>query len=833
MRWYHPLHDGWSLTPGGGTVPDGPAEALARGPVPATVPGCVHTDLLAAGLIPDPYLDRNEAALGWIGETDWVYQTTFDRPAGAGPADRTDLVFDGLDTVASVSLNGTPLGDTANMHRGYRFPVGDLLRDRGNVLRVTFASALRFARAARDELGDLPRARPEPYNFIRKMACNFGWDWGPTLVTAGIWRPAGLHGWGVARLAGVRPLVTVADGAGVVEVLADIERAGIEHAGAPLVLTATLGPPGAGAGPVASARVEVPAGADRAALRLSVPDPLLWWPRGLGDQPRYPLAVRLSTVDGAGLDEWHRRVGFRDVRLETAPDAHGSAFTVVVNDVPVFVRGVNWIPDDAFPSRIDRGRYAARLAQACAANVNYVRVWGGGIYESEDFYDLADELGLMVGQDFLFACAAYPEGGALAAQVAAEATEQVARLASHPSLVMWTGNNENLWGFADWGWAPVLNGRGWGAEYYHEVLPKIVAELDPTRPYWPGSPYSGSPDRHPNDPDHGTTHIWDVWNREDYTRYLAYRPRFVAEFGYQGPPAHATLRRAVHDEPPAPDGPDLAAHQKAEEGDAKLRRGLAAHLPAPVDFDDWHYLTQLNQARAVSLGVEHFRALRPLCMGAIVWQLNDCWPVISWAAVDGDGRRKPLWYALRRSYADRLLTVQPDPDGGRLDLVAVNDGAAPWRVEAAVRRVRLSGEACASTALAATVPPRSALRLPLPPELATAGEPRQELLTAAADDLRAWWFFAEDKEIAYPPAGYDAVAERVAGGYRVTVRARTILRDLVLSPDRLDPAAEAGEALLTLLPGESATITVTSAVELEPAALTRPPVLRCVNDTPR
>jgi beta-mannosidase len=813
---YRPLSDGWTLSPApGATLPEPLRDVFAAGPVAATVPGCVHTDLLAAGLIADPYLDDNEDAVAWIGYTDWVYQAVFDAPEDGSP--RLDLVFAGLDTVATVELNGVEVGRTANMHREYRFPVRHLVRERDNVVRVTFASACRYAQAQRDALGELPRARPEPYNFIRKMACNFGWDWGPTLVTAGLWRPAGLDGWGVARLARVRPLVTMAGTTGRVEVHVDLDRDGDQ----PLLLTAALAD-------AAQARVEVPAGERSAVLTLTVADPRRWWPRGYGEQPRYPLDLTLSTMDGSVLSSWRRHIGFRSVRLDTAPDEHGSAFTVVVNDVPVFVRGVNWIPDDAFPSRVGRDRYAARLAQACAANVNYVRVWGGGIYESEDFYDLADELGLLMGQDFLFACAAYPEDEPLAGEVAAEAAEQVSRLASHPSLVMWTGNNENIWGFTDWNWAQSLAGRAWGAGYYYDLLPRIVAALDPTRPYWPGSPYSGSQDRNPNDPAHGSTHIWDVWNREDYLRYREYRPRFVAEFGYQGPPAYATLRRAVHDEPLTPDSPGMRSHQKAEDGDGKLRRGLVAHLPEPVDFDDWHFLTQLNQARAVSLGIEHFRAQRPVCMGAIVWQLNDCWPVTSWAAVDGDGRRKPLWYALRRCYADRLLTVQPGAAGP--ELVAVNESGSPWHLDATVTRATLGGQPRAKTVLTLDVAARAAVRVPVPVEVAGTGDPAGELLTVDAGGTGTWWFFAEDRDIAYPPAGYDAVVEPVPGGYRVRVTARTILRDLTLFPDRLDPDAEVDQALVTLLPGESAVFTVASGRDLDPVALTRRPVLRCVND---
>jgi beta-mannosidase len=804
MGSYRPLHDGWTVTPADSS----------EGPVPAAVPGCVHTDLLAAGRIPDPHLDDNEEALRWIGHTDWVYETAFEWNGATEP--RADLVCAGLDTVATVSLNGVELGSTANMHRGYRFDVRPHLESGENRLRIRFDSAYRYAEAVRSRLGDLPNSYPDPFNFVRKMACNFGWDWGPNVATAGIWQPIGLHTWDVARLAAVRPLVTVEDGAGRVDVHVDVER----HGDVPLTVSAA----------VAGSRVEttLAPGERTAVVTLTVRDPELWWPRGYGEQARHLLDVTLRGPDGGAVDTWQRRIGFRSLRLDTTPDADGAPFTFVVNDVPVFVRGLNWIPDDTFLNRVTRERYAERLTQACEVNANLLRVWGGGRYESDDFYDLADELGLLVVQDFLFACAAYPEEEPVAGEVAAEAREQVTRLASHPSLAAWFGSNENIWGYHDWGWQYTVDGRTWGEGYYLEVLPAILAELDPTRPYWPSSPWSGRSDLHPNDPDHGSMHIWDVWNHLDYVYYRDHRPRFVAEFGYQAPPVFATLRRGISDDPLSHDSPGMRHHQKAADGDAKLQRGLDAHLPAPRDFNDWHYLTQVNQARAVALGVEHFRSLRPLCMGAIVWQLNDCWPVTSWSAVDGDGRRKPLWYALRRSYADRLLTVQPRD--GHLALVAVNDSGLPWVAPATVTRLAISGEPRAKAAIELDVPPHSAVTLPLPSDLTASDDPRRELLVADADGQRAWWFFAPDRDIAYPPPEYEATAERAPDGWRVTVHAGTILRDLALFPDRLDPAASVDDLLVTLLPGESATFAVRSRLDLDPAALTARPVLRCVND---
>lgn len=810
MPVLRPLHSGWTLR-AAGPAPLGDAR------VPAEVPGCVHTDLLAAGLIPDPYLDANELELAWIGRTPWVYETTFDLPT-EDQGDRVDLVADGLDTVATVTLNGVELGRTANMHRGYRFDARDALRPTGNVLQVRFDSAYEYAESVRDAVGERPNAYTEPFQYIRKMASNFGWDWGPTLVTAGIWQPIGLEWWSVARLAEVRPLLRVDGTDGVAEVHVTVDRAaGDPAAGGPLVVTVAVGG--------VTAVGTLAAGETSTVVTVTVPDVRLWWPRGHGDPDRYDLAVSLSSPAGP-LDAWQRRVGFRTVRLDTTPDADGTAFTLVVNGTPVFVRGVNWIPDDAFVTRVDRARYATRIGQAVDAGVNYLRVWGGGRYESFDFYDLADERGLLVGQDFLFACAAYPEEEPLGSEVAAEAREQVVRLMPHPSLVMWVGNNENIWGFHDWDWQAPLAGRTWGEGYYLDVLPGIVGSLDPARPYWPGSPYSGGSGLHPNDPAHGTTHIWDVWNTHDYRHYGTYRPRFLAEFGFQAPPAYATLRHAVTDDPLTPTSPGVLHHQKAADGNGKLARGLAGHFPAPSTFDDWHWATQLNQARAITYGIEHFRSLKPLCMGTVLWQLNDNWPVTSWSAVDGNGRPKPLWHALRRVYRDRLLTLQPRD--GSVALVAVNDSTTPWQAQVDVRRVTFTGDPRAKTTVTVDVPAGGAVTVPLPADVTTADDPSRELIVAD----RAAWFFAEDVDLSYPRAATDVVVRPTPSGADVEITARTFVRDLTLFADRLDPAATVDEQLVTLLPGESVTLKVTGAALPSPddPAWRTTPALRSAND---
>ncbi|MBO2446326.1 glycoside hydrolase family 2 protein [Actinomadura barringtoniae] len=798
-----PLASGWTLH-----LADG-------GSIPATVPGSSHIDLLAAGLIEDPYAGRNELDVAWVGRADWRYDTVLPNvPEGC---EQTDLVFEGLDTVATVTLDGVELGRTRNMHRSYRFDVTGLARG-GTPLSVFLTSAYTEAEALRERLGPRPNAYPVPFNYIRKMACSFGWDWGPTLVTAGMWRPVRVESWNTARLASVRPLVTVADGVGRVEAHLAVERTEPGEA-RPLLVTLEVD------GVLATTRV--PAGSTSSTAEVQVPDPALWWPRGYGDQPLYTCRVVLADAGtGAELDVWERRIGFRSVRLDQNEDAHGTAFTITVNGTPVFARGVNWIPDDALPARVTPDRYRHRLRQAAEAGVNLVRVWGGGIYEDDAFYDACDELGLLAWQDFLFACATYPEEQPLRGEVEAEARENVVRLMPHPSLVLWNGNNENLWGFRDWQWEDELAGDSWGEGYYLGLLPRIVAELDPTRPYYAGSPWSGSWDHHPNDPAHGTSHFWEVWNRRDYTDYLKDVPRFAAEFGWQAPPAYATLRQALPDEDLAPDSPGVLHHQKAEDGNGKLNRGLAQHFSAPATFDDWHYLTQVNQARAIATGVAHWRSHWPVCAGTVVWQLNDCWPVTSWAAIDGAGRLKPLYHELRRLYADRLLTFQTR-EGARV-LAVDNQSPEPWAGNANVRRLQVDGTALAEETIAFTVPPRSVATFPVTTEIK---DRHRELLVADAGELRDIALDCEDHEFAYPPAEMTLVPAPAADGFTLAVTAGTLVRDLLLQADRLAPSAQADTGLMTLLPGETRTLTVTgvSLSDLTPGALRA--ALFTVNET--
>ena len=366
----------------------------------------------------------------------------------------------------------------------------------------------------------------------------------------------------------------------------------------------------------------------------------------------------------------------------------------------------------------------------------------------------------------------------------------MARLAHHASLALFTGNNENLWGYEDWGWKERLDGRTWGAHYYHELLPAVVAEVAPHVPYAPGSPFSPG-GQHPNDESHGTTHLWEQWNSLDWPTYREVRPRFVAEFGWQGPPAWSTLTSAVSDDPLTPESPGMIAHQKAIDGNVKLTTGLLRHYRVPDDMETWHWAMMLNQANAVTCALDWFRSLAPHNSGAVVWQLNDCWPVTSWAAIDGHGREKPLYFALKNSFAPRVVTIQPH--GEQLVALLGNDCDDPWHGDVVLSRYAFDGPVLASEAVAVSVPARGSVTVDVPDAVARPATTASELVVAQALGTRGVWFFAEPRDSGLPAARTSVAVTAGDAGFDVTVTAQVLLRDLTLLVDKVDPQASSTE----------------------------------------
>jgi beta-mannosidase len=657
--------DGWTVR-ATGDLSAVPASLRAR-EAPARVPGCVHTDLRRAGLIPDLAVGFGEREVQWIGESDFEYRRSFDLPDELLAYERTDLVCDGVDTLAELSLNGAAIGSAANMFHPHRFDLRPALRRGRNELAITFRSPLRHVRAEERRLGPRPyngdRLGWAPFPFMRKAAVNFGWDFAPRAATSGIWRGIRIEAWSGVRIAGVRPIVRRIDRARwTVDATVELEWSGSGAVPEGLLLGACLrGEPHVDEWDSAAP----PLGDHAATLSIGVDDPRLWWPRGSGDQALYGLDVALYDRRSAwGVAEmWSGKIGFREVRLNTEPDEEGSRFQIEVNGTPVFCKGANWVPCGLFPDDRSPERVRDRVRQAGAANMNMLRVWGGGVYEDDAFYRECDRLGIMVWQDFMFACACYPEEPPLPALVEAEARHQITRLSAHPSVVLWCGGNECVWGHEAWGiaegapWKERTTNTTWGAGYWFDLLPRLVRELDPTRPYWANSPSSGAARqgasgaeaKEVNSATRGDRHTWDAAPGSSAFRAIA--PRFCSEFGCQAPPNLEMLREAVGAEGLVIGSAALEHRQRATGGMARHIDGpLAERFPAPASFEEWHRLAQQLQADSLREAIEWLASQRPRCMGALVWQLNDLWPGMSWSLIDSDGRPKPAYDAVREAF---------------------------------------------------------------------------------------------------------------------------------------------------------------------------------------
>lgn len=625
-------------------------DASAKSPawLPATVPGCVHTDLLAAGKMPDPFHGTNELDLQWIEERDWEYRAEFTVAATLLREERVELCADGLDTVATVTLNGKKIGASDNMFIAHRWDVKRHLRAGKNEIVVRFRSAMDYIRKARDFTP--PHAYNDPVGGcvrIRKEQCQFGWDWGPRLVTAGIWRDLRLEAGPAPRLAHVR-----------------VEQRHHKNSEIFITLTPEIQGPADGVTYWVTLSLSGWTGVESDELTFAVPDPQLWWPAGQGEQPLYELTVTARDAAGRDLGTITKRIGLRTIVLDRQPDQWGESFRFVVNGRPIFIKGANWIPADSFVTRLDRARYERDLRSAVLAHMNCMRVWGGGIYESEDFYDLCDELGLLVWQDFLFGCDLYPSDDAFLASVRIEAEQNVARLHHRACLMLWCGNNELV----------QLNGAALRADpalkagyekLFHDLLPSVVAAQDGVTPYWPSSEWRGTFENgHELGEKSGDTHYWDVWHaRKPVKDYEKWAFRFCSEFGMQSYSSSQTNRTFA----PADAnvfGAVMENHQKNRGGNQVILDYVSRRYRFPKSQDDLIYLSQLNQAYCMQVGVEHYRRLAPRCMGAIYWQLNDCWPVASWASIEYTGRWKALHYAARRFNAPALVSAHVPGDEG-------------------------------------------------------------------------------------------------------------------------------------------------------------------------
>ncbi len=635
--------------------------AAEEGWFSASVPGVVQSDLLALGIIPDPFQSLNEATVQWVGESDWIYRSRFSWSPDDVAHGETTLCFGGLDTFATVWLNGHQILASDNMFVAHRIPVQANLLAGDNELLIVFESALRHGKARESEMGKMPVWNGDSSRvYVRKAQYHYGWDWGPCLLTAGPWQPVWLET-AATRIAEMHCPLEIGDD--------------LQHARFPVRITIEH-PENS---PLAELQLALydPAGALIAERTFSlleeivehtfeVEQPVLWWPHGYGEQARYHLVSTLREGDVV-MEVKEQRLGVRRVRLlqdEMVSEA-GKSFCFEVNNVPIFCGGANWIPADMMLPRVSHDRYRAFLQLAADAHMLMIRVWGGGIYEADIFYDLCDELGLLVWQDFLFACGIYPAHEAFLRSVRGEAESAIRRLRHHPCLALWCGNNED-YDIARSQNRPIagpVTDAFPARVIYEQLLPELCAWLDPGRVYWPGSPYGGASDNN-NDPLAGDQHVWSIWHQTmlPYQDYPQNGGRFVSEFGMVALPSARSLAAMADPAECYPGSQTLDYHFKAEGGVRRLAVYLNENVRIPADIDHYRYATQVMQAEALAAAVRGWRRQfqgpgQYGCGGALVWQLNDCWPSISWSIIDDAVLPKLAYYAMRRALAPIALEM--------------------------------------------------------------------------------------------------------------------------------------------------------------------------------
>ena len=653
----------------------------------ARVPGTVHTDLLACGKIPDPFHGLNENDVQWVGRREWLYHREFDVDESFARQNRVELVAEGLDTFATIKINGRNAGSSSDMFVEHRFDVKKYLRTGKNEIEILFDSAdLRAIELEKKHKALMVGHEPHRI-YARKAQYSFGWDWGPRLVTAGIWRGIRIEGCGAGRLSTpFAKVVALSKKEAVVELSVDVELLTKE----PMVLKAEISHNGV------VAQNEERARSGRKKFRFRIRKPEIWWPNGYGGQPLYRAVLTLFSDGDAGERE-EFTFALRTVRLLQRPDDEGRSFTFEINGEKIYCKGADWIPSDSFIPRIADGTYERLLGMAKDANMNMLRVWGGGIYEQDIFYNLCDRLGLMVWQDFMFACAEYPEHPWFLKQVRDEAKKAVERLRNHPSIVLWCGNNECEWIFCQQNPEKSPDAMS-GATIFRSLLPAVCRKLDGTRPYWRSSPFGSG---FPNDESNGNHHQWEMWARwRDFKEYESDHARFVTEFGFQAPPHLRTLETIGAHPDDHPLTRLLEHHNKLPEGTERIYRFQAGHLPVATDLEDFVYKGQIIQAEALKTAVEHWRRRKFRTSGSLFWQLNDCWPVTSWSVVDSALRPKAAYYYAKKFCAPVLVSFRGTRNEtevwGTSDLLTsfngllevelrTFDGTVHWRRGAGVR----------------------------------------------------------------------------------------------------------------------------------------------------
>lgn len=760
--------------------------------LPAIVPGCIHTDLLAAGRIPDPFQRDNTRTLHWIDERDWRYTRHFDVSEALLQHPSVELVCDGLDTLASVSINGQQLAEVDNMFRTWRLDVRKALVVGSNTIEIVFHSMLPHAK---ERQAKAPHSLTRGGSWVRKAAYMSGWDWAPVLRSCGIWRDIRVEACDCGRIADFAAFQQHRAGAVELQLQLDVERFGNHKLQARAVVS--------GHGMHRTVALPLEQDALQATAELQIDDPKLWWPNGMGEQPLYQVQVALIDGDGRVIDTRTQRIGLRQVKL--IADSKEHPLQLEINGVPFFAKGSNWVPPDSFPSRVTKAKLEGLMRLAVGTNMNILRFWGGGYYEEDALYELCDELGLLVWLDFKFANSSFPVFDARwMDNVRHEIRDNVRRLRHHPCIAVWSGNNE----------VGTLLGKDWSDGHFPQsaydalfkkLIPDELHAQFPTAQYTPGSPYAGD------------THDWDVWHGNAPFESYEGVHGFMTEFGFQSFPAPASVDAFTDAEDRlSANSRVLKFHQRdgSGHGNQMIVDAVHTYLGQPRSFDDMLLLSQIAQAYAVQIGAEHWRRDYPRSTACIYWQYNDCWPSISWASIDYYNRPKALQYVIRRSYAPVLVSAALNRVQGTAKVMLSNDLAHPQAGTLICRATDAHGRVLRKYRQAFTAPARTSSH-------AHTLDLADLLKSRGAGDLLLWLhfesddtepsenllFFGKPNELALRDPAITSTVKSQGKGFEVTLTAKQPALWVLLEVEGTEVAFQ--DNFLHFEPGCNATVLVT------------------------
>ena len=737
---------------------------------PATVPGNIYSDLIDNKLIEDPFIGANETKVQWVADSTWVYQTRFDVSSNTLNKDHLQLHFEGLDTYAKVYLNDSLILSSNNAFRNYKIPVKKLISSR-NTLAVHFAPTQIIEESEKNKLDyTLPEGNRV---FTRKAQFQYGWDWGPKLNTMGIWKDVSLQAWDDSRIENVY-----------------LRKDSYTEKEARFTAIITLTSP-----PEESTSVQVFADGQDFSLQIptgkqtnqfeipiTIEDPIFWWPHNLGTPHLYEVEVQL-VQDGIVRDVLIVNHGVRNVSLIAEEDEHGQSFYFDVNGIPVYMKGANYIPQHSLQNRVTDAHYENLLQDVVDANMNMLRVWGGGIYENDVFYDLCDKKGILVWQDFMYACAMYPGDEAFLENAKQEAEDQLVRLRNHPSIVLWCGNNENSEGWHRWGWqdgkTQAQKDKIWGdyLKLFDSILPAEVAkhtQLD----YWESSPKYGR--GNPKYQFEGDAHDWWVWHDGyPFEHFEDFVPRFMSEFGFQSFPSMDAMKFINHSKEIQIDTDGMKSHQKHHRGYELIDLYMGRDYMVPENDEDYVYVSQLVQARGMRMGIEAHRRAKPYNMGTLYWQLNDCWPGISWSSIDHFGNWKALHYEAKEAFENILISFKRE--GNHVNVYIINDLLKNLEETLVLQLYDFKGNVLWSSSLEVEVDRNSSvLAQSFFVENMSGLDGNEVLLDAKYGDYTNTYFFEKPKNLALDKAEIHYEIQKVEQGFSVDVTSPVFQKNVML-----------------------------------------------------